>query len=162
YFLFYGHTPKHPDRPDKSCFSQWYYSPFVVEGITCPTAEHFMMAEKARLFQDADTREQIIAAPDPKTAKALGRCVQHFDSELWDANRESIVYAGNVAKFSQNEHLRSFLVSTGSSVLVEASKNDSIWGIGLGIRDESAQQPEHWRGLNLLGFSLMAVRETVL
>ena len=51
------------------------------------------------------------------------------------------------------------LLGTRARVLVEASPLDRVWGIGLGAADERAQQPEHWRGLNLLGFALMEARE---
>ena len=91
YCLFYGHIPKNPRQVDRSCFSQWYPSPFVVEGVTFRTAEHYMMAEKAKLFCDAETLDSILAVPDPKTAKAFGRCVKNFSDELWNQHREDIL-----------------------------------------------------------------------
>ena len=42
-----------------------------------------MMAEKARLFGDSAAVDAILAAPDPKAAKALGRkavCVNEVGS----------------------------------------------------------------------------------
>lgn len=36
---------------------------------------------------------------------------------------------------------------------------DRVWGIGLAARDEGADDPERWRGPNLLGFALMEARE---
>jgi len=41
----------------------------------------------------------------------------------------------------------------------EASPLDLVWGIGLAAADERAQDPQRWRGLNLLGFALMEARE---
>jgi len=55
----------------KSCLSQWYPTSFTVGGLLYPTAEHWMMAEKARLFGDQPAAEAILAAATPKTAKAL-------------------------------------------------------------------------------------------
>ncbi|MEY2863728.1 MAG: hypothetical protein RLY58_1435, partial [Pseudomonadota bacterium] len=46
-----------------------------------------------------------------------------------------------------------------NQVLVEASPVDQIWGIGLAADDPRAANPAQWRGLNLLGFALMHVRE---
>ncbi len=66
---------------------------------------------------------------------------------------------GNVAKFSQSNTLREFLLGTGSAVLVEASPVDAIWGIGMAADDPRASDPRQWTGLNLLGFALMAVRD---
>jgi ribA/ribD-fused uncharacterized protein len=42
---------------------------------------------------------------------------------------------------------------------VEASPYDRIWGIGLAAEHEDVSRPSRWRGLNLLGFALMDVRE---
>ena len=66
---------------------------------------------------------------------------------------------GNWCKFSQNRDLREFLLSTGDSVLVEASPYDNIWGIRLAASSPEAQDPMKWRGQNLLGFALMEVRD---
>ena len=66
---------------------------------------------------------------------------------------------GNSAKFAQNEKLKAFLQSTGDQILVEASPEDKIWGIGLYDNHPDARTPAEWRGLNLLGFALMEVRE---
>lgn len=66
---------------------------------------------------------------------------------------------GNWCKFSQNRDLREFLLSTGDSVLVEASPYDAIWGIRLSANSLEAQDPMKWRGQNLLGFALMEVRD---
>jgi len=118
-----------------------------------------MMAEKARLFDDAEMLEAILNAPDPKSAKALGRKVQGFDQDTWNANRVAIVTRGNVAKFEQNEELKTFLLSTGGTILVEAAGRDGIWGIGLGKDNEKSRDPRTWRGRNLLGIVLTEVRE---
>jgi predicted NAD-dependent protein-ADP-ribosyltransferase YbiA (DUF1768 family) len=36
---------------------------------------------------------------------------------------------------------------------------DRIWGIAMAQDDERAKDPNSWRGLNLLGFALMQVRD---
>lgn len=157
FLFFWGHRPsKH--GVTASCFSQWYDAPFVVDGQRYPTAEHFMMAEKASLFGDQATREKILLAPDPGKAKALGRQVRGFDDARWRQHRFSIVVRANQEKFSQNLELWRFLQRTGDQVLVEASPVDRIWGIGLAQDDQKAKDPNQWQGLNLLGFALMQVR----
>lgn len=70
-----------------------------------------------------------------------------------------IVKSGNLAKFSQDENLKEFLLSTGDKIIVEASPYDSIWGIGMGVKDENIEDPTAWKGENLLGFALMEVRD---
>jgi ribA/ribD-fused uncharacterized protein len=158
--FFWGHAPAQDGSITKSCLSQWWEGyPFVLDGITYATAEHWMMAEKARLFGDDETRAKILAAAHPHAAKKLGRQVKGFDENLWCSARWDIVTRGNAAKFGQYTELGEFLLATGDRILVEASPHDHIWGIGLAATDALAEKPAEWRGLNLLGFALMAVRD---
>jgi ribA/ribD-fused uncharacterized protein len=158
YLFFWGHRQKRDGIVDASCLSQWFPAAFEVEGERFTTAEHWMMAGKARLFGDAEMRAKIMAASDPKTAKGLGRKVRGFDEVEWKAVRYDLVVDGNVHKFGAHPKMRAFLVGTGEKILVEASPYDRIWGIGLGRDAEGAKDPELWRGDNLLGFALMDVR----
>lgn len=161
YVFFWGHQ-KPASGVSKTCFSQWYESPFVVDGVTYLTAEHYMMAEKARLFGDEQTRAKIVASTNPADAKKLGREVAGFDDRRWTERRFDIVVAANLEKFRQNPDLKSFLLGTGDRVLVEASPVDKIWGIGLAADDPNAENPAAWNGLNLLGFALMQVRDLLV
>lgn len=158
YLFFYGHRPSPDGSVTASCFSQWWRSSFVVDELGYATAEHYMMAQKARLFGDEEMLAKIITASEPAQAKKLGRRVRGFDQLTWERNRFDLVVAGNLAKFSQHDDLREFLLSTGNQVLVEASPRDRIWGIGMSAANEKASDPQQWRGLNLLGFALMTVR----
>jgi ribA/ribD-fused uncharacterized protein len=159
YFFFWGHRSREGERVGKWCLSQWWPAPFEVDGTRYPTAEHFMMAEKARLFGDADAAARILATADPSKAKGLGRKVRGYDDATWSAHRYAIVVRGNLAKFGHNPALAAFLTHLREDVLVEASPVDAIWGIGLAEKDLDARDPERWRGLNLLGFALTEVRE---
>ena len=127
--------------------------------IVYQTAEHYMMAEKARLFGNDTLIKTILNADNPGKAKKLGREVVGFDEQVWKKERTAIVVRGNHAKFSQNPELCEFLLNTGERVLVEASPRDRVWGIGLTKDDPQASSPENWQGLNLLGFALMEVRD---
>jgi ribA/ribD-fused uncharacterized protein len=158
YLFFWGHQPNADGSIGKSCFSQWFEAPFTVDGTPYRTAEHFMMAEKARLFGDEAVRAQILDARSPAEAKKLGRRIAGFSEDKWLDARFEIVVRGNVAKFGQSDALRNFLLSTGERILVEASPVDAIWGIGLASTDVNASQPRNWPGLNLLGFALMEAR----
>lgn len=158
YLFFWGHKQKGPSI-GTSCLSQWFVAPFDVQGERFPTAEHWMMASKAALFDDHEMRGRIIASRSPAEAKKLGRHVRSFDADVWDSRSLDIVTEGNVHKFGQNEHLRAFLLATGRRVLVEASPRDRIWGIGMGQDDPHATHPEMWRGENKLGFALMLARK---
>lgn len=155
---FWGHRPRPDGQASSSCFSQWFEAPFSIDRERYATAEHFMMAEKARLFGDEASRTQILAAASPGAAKALGRKVKGFDEPVWLEHRFDIVVRASRAKFEQNAAIRKFLMGTGDQVVVEASPVDAIWGIGLAAADDRANDPLQWQGLNLLGFALMQVR----
>ncbi len=159
FVFFWGHQPSKDGRLTAACFSQWWPAPFKVDGVIYPTAEHWMMAGKALLFGDEEAAARIREASSPKQVKEFGRQVRGFDDVRWSAVRRDIVTAGNLEKFRQNPALADFLLSTGTSVLVEASPVDRIWGIGLAADDERAANPLQWRGENLLGFALMEVRD---
>lgn len=159
YLHFWGHAPRRDGVIGASCLSQWWQSPFTVDGVDYATAEHWMMAAKARLFADAEAEHQALTASSPALAKKAGRLVRGFDETVWQRERSGIVLEGSVHKFRQDERLRDYLLVTGDRVLVEASPMDRIWGIGLAADDERAQDPARWRGLNLLGFALMETRE---
>lgn len=159
YLPFWGHILEQAGRVDKAVLSQWFPVVFEIEGIAYPTAEHYMMAQKARLFGDEVIFRKIIAGGSPKQVKALGRQIQGFSEKIWCEKREEIVFQGNLAKFSQHSALKDFLLSTGNKILVEASPVDKIWGIGMSADDTRLANPLQWQGLNLLGFALMKVRD---
>jgi len=158
FFRVVGTSPS-SRRPANECLSQWYPASFDVQGVPYANAEQFMMAEKARLFRDDDALDRILRTSAPEEAKALGKKVARFVASIWEARREDIVLRGNLAKFGQDRRLESFLLGTGTDVLIEASPKDAIWGIGLSDDDPRAHDPSQWRGRNLLGFTLMAVRD---
>ena len=161
YLFFWGHRPQPDGSVGAGCLSQWWPSPFVVDGVTFASAEHYMMWRKAKLFGDDGTADEILTVRHPNQAKALGRRVHDFDDKIWADERFDIVVAGSVAKFSQHADLREFLLRTGDRVLVEASPRDRVWGIGLSASDPRAAEPAQWRGRNLLGFALMRARSIV-
>ncbi|KFF04760.1 NADAR family protein [Flavobacterium reichenbachii] len=159
YLFFWGHQPNKDGSISKTCFSQWWLSSFEVDGTTYKTAEHWMMAKKALLFNDQEVLEKIIQAKSPAEAKKLGREVKNYIDTVWLANRFEIVKEGNLHKFSQNKDLKEFLLNTNERVIVEASPVDPIWGIGMAGDHKDVLNPEKWKGLNLLGFALMEVRD---
>ena len=159
WLMFWGHQPEAGGGVGKGSLSQWWPCRFTVDGVQYASAEHWMMAGKARLFGDSAALARILEARTPAEAKALGRLVQGFDDAAWDAARFELVVDGNVEKFRQDDALLGYLLGTLGRVLVEASPRDRVWGIGLSANHEDATEPRNWRGLNLLGFALMEARE---
>lgn len=159
-FPFHGHKQKAEGVVDSSCLSQWYPCVFIFNGIQYNCAEQFMMACKANFFGDHASLKLILASSDPNEQKKIGRRVTPFDVEKWNHYGQMYVILGNLCKFTQNEPLQRFLLSTMPSVLIEASPRDTIWGVGRGA--DNARDLSLWRGKNLLGFALMEVRQRII
>lgn len=161
YIFFWGHTQTKDKSITKCCFSQWWLSDFFINEQKYLCMEQYMMAEKARLFEDKDIEIKILESAKQGTIKALGRKVKNFDETIWNKYKYSIVLNGNYQKFTQNKELKDFLIASKNKIIVEASPYDKIWGIGMSIEDENIENPMMWKGQNLLGFALMEVRNSL-
>tara|TARA_B100001105_G_C22311372_1_gene408266 strand:- start:261 stop:797 length:537 start_codon:yes stop_codon:yes gene_type:complete len=149
--------------------SQWHPSSFNYEGLTFKTAEHWMMFQKAVLFDvpfdtAADIRNyleqpkqslhianKIIRAETPKKAKALGKQVEKFNKPVWGKIVKPVLYRGNHLKLNQNPELMEQFLDFKGKRFVEASPYDKIYGIGMNALHPHATQPEKWQGQNILG-----------
>lgn len=147
-----------PDEP-YGFLSNWAKSRFSLNGMIFISMEQYMMYSKAMLFHDSEIADQIMEAEDPGLIKALGRKVHNYDDIIWNGMRQILIYQGLLAKFSQNEDLNKALLETGEAILAECAVHDKIWGIGLSMKDPARLDIQKWKGQNLLGFALMAVRE---
>jgi len=159
FLSFWGHSNNSTDKVGKFCLSQWFELPFIVDNIHYKTAEHWMMAHKALLFEDLKAFQKIVQAKTPGEVKKLGREVLGFDDQIWNANRFKIVVNGNIHKFNQHPDFANFFTGTKERILVEASPVDKIWGVGLSADDDHIDDPHCWEGQNLLGFALMEARD---
>lgn len=139
--------------------SQFYKSPFVIDGIEYNCTEQWMHWKKAVIFGDQEVAQQILKAKSPFDQKKLGREVSNFNADIWSAIAVDIVFRGNIEKFSQNIHLLEALAKTKGTLLVEAAPNDKIWGIGLEASDPKAMNKALWQGQNLLGNIVTRVRD---
>ena len=160
FLFFWKHTSKN-NRLGPHVLSQWYDAPFVKDNIRYQTAEHYMMAEKARIFKDKSSLEKILSNPSPEYVKKIGRGVKSFNVKVWNRYKIDIVTQGSILKFSQNLELKNYLLSTKNKILVEASPYDPYWGIGMKSNDKYAKYPSRWKGENLLGFCLMHARKSL-
>lgn len=121
-----------------------------------------MMSQKALLFNDHDKFYEIMKCIWPKDMKKKGKEVRNFVQKIWDDNKYQIVFNGNYYKFTQNQDLYNILLQSKGTTLVEASKWDKVWGIGLDIDDPRCLKRETWNGQNLLGQCLTDLREYIL
>ena len=118
-----------------------------------------MMYRKAICFGDEAVAKNILSTDDTSQIKALVRQVKNYDEHIWNGIRQIVVYKGLLAKFSQNEDLKDRLKSTGEAILAECAVKDLIWSVGLSMKDPNRLDKTKWKGQNLLGYTLMMVRE---
>ena len=146
-----------PDDVPYGGFSHWSQAQMRdAQGHLFLTVEHYMMYHKALLFDDTAAAQAILSLQTPAEAKAAGRRVQGFDKQKWSAHCQHIVFDGNFLKFLQHEQLKKLLLDTGGKALVEASPEDSLWGIGFSAAD-APDNKEKW-GQNLCGKAIEKVR----
>lgn len=141
--------------------SQWYPSLFVIDGANYSSCEQYMMAKKAEMFGDRYHHELIMRSTSPRQQKEYGRKVVGFDKAIWESKCRDIIFRGNLAKFTQDPDLLAYLLSTGDREIVEASPEDTIWGIGLAPNDPRVLDKKKWKGTNWLGIAIMQVRDHI-
>lgn len=157
FVFFWGHGP----GDETACLSNFYQAPFEVDGQRYFTSEQFFMAEKARTFGDDASLSRIMATYNPGLAKSIGRHVSGYDDDVWSEKRVGVMARGLAAKFGQNQELGDYLRSLDGKIIVEDSPHDRVWGIGMRHFGPNARDVGMWRGRNLLGFTLMHVRDTM-
>ena len=145
----------------KGPLSQWFKRNFTINGVIYNCCEQYMMSCKSTLFKDEVALNKIMKSTNPYDQKSYGRNVEFFDKDVWESMAKKYVYEGNYAKFTQNNDLKEILLSTGEKLIVEASKFDKIWGIGLEEVDPRAQSRSTWLGTNWLGEVLTNVRNDI-
>ena len=153
-------------------FSNFYRHrpiPFVIpcgskagEIVEVEFSEKSIMLCKASLFNDNFAFEAIRNATSPANCKKLGRTVQGFDDKKWHEHICAIAYAVILSKFSQIPDIKVTLLKTGDNLIAETAPNDAIWGIGLPPDSQDVQEPSRWRGMNILGWALMSVRNSLV
>lgn len=151
----------HNPNEENGYLSNWYLSDFSVDGIEFTSMEQFMMYRKAICFGNEAIAKEILASKNVAYIKKLGRLVANYNENIWNGLRQLIVYEGLRAKFTQNYFLKQKLLDTQDAMLAECAVKDRIWGIGLSVNDPMRFDINAWKGKNLLGYSLMMVRDNL-
>ena len=131
-------------RNEFGSLSNFAAAPFSVKGRRWPTSEHYFQAQK---FAGTPREEEIRQARSPAIAARMGRSRNHRLRADWEKVKDAVMLQAVLAKFRQNDDLRTLLLSTGEAVLIEHTERDTYWGDG---GDGS--------GRNRLGEILMSVR----
>lgn len=146
-----------PDEP-YGFLSNWFYSPFDLNNTHYSSAEQYIMHQKCLLFGDEESAKAVLATDYPDKQQIIGRQTKGYVNSVWAGSRQLIAVRGLIAKFSQNEELRGKLIETKESVLVECARLDTIWACGKRLTEPDRFDASKWSGQNILGFSLMEVR----
>lgn len=142
-------------------FCTWTVSPFTMRGKRFNCAEQGLIWLKAMQFSDHDTASAVLKAHDPSRQQELEREVRNCDDRAWLAECEQAMLEVLRCKFRQNEDYKRALLATDSKILVHASPEDVIWGIGMAADECIAcgEDEMKWRGENLLGVALTHIRD---
>ena len=151
------HLPEEPN----GYLSNWFPSEFMLDGILFSSVEQYIMYRKCKLFGDETAAAQVLATDDPAKQQRIGKGASGFDSTVWNGRKQTIAFRGLLAKFSQNISLRKQLLDTGKAYLVECAHSDVIWACGIRLNEKERLDISKWKGQNLLGFTLMEVREVL-
>lgn len=127
------------------CFSNFSNHSFELNGHKWKTSEHYFQAQK---FLGTKYFGDILNASTPRKAAQLGRSRSFPLRKDWEEVKEDVMREALFAKFSQNESIKSVLLSTGEEEIIENSPIDYYWGCG---KDNS--------GKNRLGYLLAELRE---
>jgi len=127
------------------------------------SVEQLYMFWKAHYFNDQNTCKKILDAPDARSTKLLGMGdkIKDFDEEAWMVPKKSVMMQCLVRKFTdskQASELRKALYEA-PACLVEASPTDLYWGIGVSKEDAPTTPRDQWKGGNMMGKLLTALRD---
>lgn len=115
------------------------------------TSEHAFQAKKTINKRDHD---YIASAMSPRAAKWRGQQIKLRDK--WHGDRDNEMLRVVLDKFLEHRDIGDILIGTGKAVLIEGNYHgDDYWGM---IRDKD----EEWKGRNMLGETLMLVREILI
>ena len=148
------HRPEEPD----GYLSNWYTSPFNLDGIHFTSVEQYIMYQKCLMFGDTNSANQILSTDDTAKQQKIGRNAKGYVGSVWAGMRQMVAFRGLMEKFRQNEDLKQKLIETGDAWLVECAGSDKIWACGIRLDDDRRFDAANWDGQNILGFVLMEVR----
>lgn len=143
-------------------YSNFFPCQFEIAGRKYNSVEQFLFAEKARHQGDEISEARIMNNREARIAKQIGEKIEWEDRKAWKEFAKQKLKEGNMAKYIQNEHLRQQLFDTSPKVFVEASPNDTYWGVGLSKTNKDIQCQEKWKGKNVMGFLLTELRDEMM
>ena len=142
--------------------SNFYPSSFIHEGVQYISSEQLIQANKAKLFGDTETYNEILCCTTSLECKNLSKQIRNVDEKKWEEEALNACLPGIRAKFYQNTNVMDMLVNkTGIKRIVECA-SDRLWGTGVPLGDPDCLDPTKWISQGILGQILEYIRDEVL
>ena len=125
------HLPEEP----YGFLSNWYLSPFGLDGVHYSSMKQYIMYQKCILFGDQGTAKKVLLTDDPSEQQKLGKLCSGYINSVWAGARQAIAMRGLLAKFNQNADLREKLLNTKDAYLVECAHSDKVWACGIRLNE---------------------------
>ena len=145
-------------RGELSPWSNFHISPFVLNDQHYHSAEQWIQFQKAMLFGNSHTANQILQSSMPQECKRLSHYIHGIDHEKWRNEGFNLCLDGLRAKFTQNKDLIAMLKTTEPKLLIEAS-NDKLWGTGILLKDLHVLNDKRWKSKGWLSNMLTITRD---
>ena len=148
----------------KCPLSNFYPASFCVDDVVFSSTEQFYYYSKALECDNQQAAQLIMATDIPIEIKKIGKSIGSKDS-TWNSSPRAleVMKCDLHAKFTQNEYLRSILLSTSDLVIGEANPHDTFWGTGTqaDVKNPQSFDKKKWVGKNNLGVLLMDLRSSL-
>ena len=138
--------------------SNYYQSQLLFQNRKYSSIEQAYQHQKALIFDDQATADQIMDTHDPSAAKRLSFKIKGFKEQVWKGKRYDIMLELTKRKFIQNPNLATALLATGTKRIAESGKH-RFFAVGLPITHKDILNEGVWTGESKLGGILMVVRD---
>ena len=140
-------------------FSNFHPVAFIHNGQSYHSGKQLIQHQKALHCNDSRAADRILATKTAIACKQLSYTIQNYDQQSWTMVAKDRCLDGLKAKFVQNPELLQVLLSTGSKLIVECSK-DHIWDTGIPLYRWDCLHRKYWSGNGLLSELLMEIRDS--
>ena len=143
-------------------FSNHFSSNFLVDGRVYHCTEQFYMFYKALISGDEEAAQKILDLTQAWEIKRVGSNLRGHNQAVWRKICILVMTIANWAKYTQNVELKRMLFATKGTLLVEATVRDNYWASGADIGSRALLDRANWKGRNVMGRILTAIREKLL
>jgi ribA/ribD-fused uncharacterized protein len=129
-----------------------------IEGTDYLCNEQFYFAKRAQVLGDDVIHGRVMELDNPREMLREGRKAQNNNNVNVEQEEIRIMKWGIREKFSQNVHLKTFLMATNNNKIGESSKSSHRWGTGFHLHHKNAFNQGLW-ATNTLGEIIQEQRE---